>query len=105
MKPEDTSLPASESNPYLIRTPVQVFNIAKDLTSHYKQANDIDVDRLHFSDSAPLGPLATFEGIYDGNGFKVNNLIMTGAALVLKNEGTIRNLHIASDGLTHPGNP
>lgn len=103
MKPEDTSLPASASNPYLIRTPVQVFNIAKDLTSHYKQANDIDVDRLHFSDSAPLGPLATFEGTYDGNGFKVNNLIMTGAALVLRNEGTIRNLHIASGRINASG--
>lgn len=103
MKLENPGLQPDENNPYLIRTPVQVFNMAKQLDGDYKQMNDIDVDRLHFSENQPLGPLATFTGSYDGNGFKVNNLIMTGAALILRNEGKIKNLHIASGRINATG--
>ncbi len=48
-----------------------------------------------------VNPMASFNGILDGNGYTIKNFSMTNTsstqfALVLKNEGTIKNLNIES---------
>ncbi|MCD7936172.1 MAG: hypothetical protein LUG98_04865, partial [Tannerellaceae bacterium] len=103
MRLENPELPAAEDNPYLISTPVQVFNIAKDLTASYKQMNDIDVDRLSYTDARPLVPLETFSGIFDGNGYRIQNLVMSGPGLITRNEGTIKDLFIVSGRINAAG--
>ncbi|MCD7935817.1 MAG: hypothetical protein LUG98_03065 [Tannerellaceae bacterium] len=103
MKLENPALPPGEDNPYLISTPVQVFNIAKDLTGSYKQANDIDVNRLSYTDDEPLVPLETFSGVFDGNGYRIQNLVMSGAGLLKRNEGILRDLFISSGRIDAAG--
>ncbi|MCC8152738.1 MAG: fimbrillin family protein [Tannerellaceae bacterium] len=100
---ENPALPPADDNPYLIYTPVQIFNIAKDLTASYKQMEDLDVNRLSYSTASPLVPLETFEGVFDGNGYLIQNLIMTGPALIRRNEGTLKNLRIASGRINAAG--
>ncbi|MCD8177010.1 MAG: fimbrillin family protein [Tannerellaceae bacterium] len=103
MRLENPGQPPAPGNPYLISTPVQVFNIAKDLTASYKQVNDLDIDRLNYTTSSPLVPLETFEGVFDGNGYQIQNLVMTGPALIERNEGTLKNLRIASGRIDATG--
>ncbi len=99
----DSSLPNSENNPYLIKTPVQIFNMGKDLTASYRLEQNIDIDRLNYTVDFPLFPLETFKGIFDGNGYQVQNLMMQGPALVRRNEGTIKNLHLAAGRINAAG--
>ncbi|MCD8260579.1 MAG: hypothetical protein LUD15_03050 [Bacteroides sp.] len=103
MQLENGSAANSESNPYLVYTPVQLMNLDKETGNYYRQMNDIDLDQLVYSESNILGPIDSFSGNFDGNGYRLNNLYVTGAGLVHTNNGTIRNLHIDSGRLNAIG--
>ncbi|MCD8167055.1 MAG: fimbrillin family protein [Bacteroides sp.] len=103
MQLQNGSAANSESNPYLVYTPVQLMNLDKETGRFYRQMNDIDLDQLIYSESNTLGPIDSFDGIFDGNGYRLNNLYVTGTGLVHTNNGTIRNLHIDSGCLNATG--
>ncbi|MCC8173190.1 MAG: fimbrillin family protein, partial [Odoribacter sp.] len=96
MKLLKSGVPAGRDNPYMISTPVQIFNIASDESAAYILMNDVDVDRLNYSESNTLSGLNTFSGYFDGNGYRINNLMLTGSGLIGTNNGTIENLHLSA---------
>ena len=87
--------PNSETNPYLITTPVQFLNLSKDLAAFYKQASVIDLKALIVSGAdATFAGFDDFTGTYDGNGFWLANMNITGPGLFKTNKGTLRNIRI-----------
>lgn len=87
--------PNSETNPYLITTPIQFLNLSKDLAAFYKQASVIDLKALTVSGAdATFAGFDDFTGTYDGNGFWLANMNITGPGLFKTNKGTLRNIRI-----------
>ncbi len=103
MRLENPSGVPGPTNPYLIYTPVQIFNIAKDLTGTYQQMADLDISRLTYAGRALLEPLGTFTGMFDGNGYRLNNMVLTGPGLVERNEGVLKNINIDSGRINADG--
>ncbi|MCG6190685.1 GLUG motif-containing protein, partial [Maribellus maritimus] len=63
----------SKGNPYLIATPLQLYNVRNDLKAHYRQVADIDLSV--YPNWLPIGGNNNpFKGTYDGNGFTISNL-------------------------------
>ncbi|MEJ6950962.1 GLUG motif-containing protein [Natronospora cellulosivora (SeqCode)] len=63
------------------------------LNSHYKLINDIDMEGIEFT------PIETFQGVFDGKGFAINNLYINmpdddNIGLFSINEGSIKNLQL-----------
>lgn len=89
---------------YVISDPRHL-TIVKDMEGDYRLANDIDcagwtIDPIGYY--VDMSDFESFRGTFDGAGFKIENLSLTKQAycgLFAMNEGTIKNLHIASGEL------
>jgi hypothetical protein len=72
----------TETDPYLISTPVQLYNVRYALDACFKQTQDIDMNVEPFNTDigwTPIGNAVTdgyisFSGIYDGDAWKISNL-------------------------------
>lgn len=83
----------SEANPYLVETPLQFMNLYKETTgTFFQQANDLDFESLNVA----FIPITSFSGTYDGNGKRILNATFSGNGLFATNNGTIKNIRIAS---------
>lgn len=90
----------SEANPYLVETPLQFINLSKETTgTYFQQVNDLDLESLNVA----FTPIATFSGVYDGNGKRILNATFNGNGLFATNSGTIKNIRIASGKITAKG--
>ncbi len=97
MLPENPGLPYGENNPYMITTPVQFMNVAKDLSAHYKQAETIDLNTLNLIGSDRIfNGFGDFSGTYDGNNNRIDGLDIVGPGLFSFNSGTLRDIRIFS---------
>jgi uncharacterized protein (UPF0297 family) len=68
----------TEEDPYLISNPYQLHAIRRNMTSHFKLVNNIDLNG-YFENWYPIGDnnlyfQEKFTGTLDGNGFEVENL-------------------------------
>lgn len=97
MLTENPGLPYGPDNPYIITTPVQFMNVAKDLTAHYKQAATIDLSTLNLIGTDRFfNGFGDFSGTYDGNNNRIDELDIEGPGLFSTNNGTLRNIRIFS---------
>ena len=66
----------TESDPYLITSPDELFEVRNSLSSHYKLMNDIDLEEWLAEESPTQGwiPIQKFTGTFDGNGHTISNL-------------------------------
>lgn len=60
-------------NPYLVGDPADLNAVRNNLSAYYKQVCDIDMSE--FGNWIPIGNDPGFEGYYNGNGYKIDNLI------------------------------
>lgn len=95
---------SSESNPYLVTTPVQLRGVEVGQTNttgtgsgrnYYRQMNDIDIS-TYTSDWKPIKSGA----LYDGKGYKIKKLNSTRGGIFSFNGGTIQNTHLESGTIT-----
>lgn len=90
----------SATNPYLVETPLQFMNLAKETTgTYFQQENDLDLESLNVA----FTPIESFNGTYDGNGKRILNATFSGNGLFTTNSGTIKNIRIASGKITATG--
>jgi len=70
----------SSENPYKVMTAEQLYMVRNNLSGHYLQVADIDLDILPYNSGVgwtPIGNITTpFEGKYDGGGFTISNLLI-----------------------------
>ncbi|MCD7900709.1 MAG: fimbrillin family protein [Bacteroides sp.] len=87
----------SEDNPYMITTPVQFMNVAKDLSSHYRLAATIDLHTLNLIDQARIfNGFGAFTGSFDGNSYRIDGIDIQAPGLFVSNSGTIKNIRIST---------
>ena len=91
MLKQDPNKAMSESNPYMVTTPLQFINIDKELSGHYKQSKVLDMSGLNVSEFKGLGVLA---GSYNGDDLGISNLHIKGPGLFKENKGVIRGMHV-----------
>lgn len=106
MVPENPAAPAGPDNPYLITTPVQFMNMAKDLTAHYRQAVTIDLRALNLIESVRIfNGFGDFTGTYDGNGFRIDELDIASAGLFnsIGAGSVVRNVRISTGTIDGTG--
>ncbi|MEE8670424.1 MAG: hypothetical protein SOI41_07290 [Heyndrickxia coagulans] len=60
-------------NPYLVGDPADLNAVRNNLSAYYKQVCDIDMSE--FGNWIPIGNDPGFGGYYNGNGYKIDNLI------------------------------
>lgn len=60
-------------NPYLVGDPADLNAVRNNLSAYYKQVCDIDMSG--FGNWIPIGNDPGFGGYYNGNGYKIDNLI------------------------------
>ncbi|MCI1574741.1 MAG: hypothetical protein LKH78_03290 [Weizmannia coagulans] len=60
-------------NPYLVGDPADLNAVRNNLSAYYKQVCDIDMSE--FGNWIPIGNDPGFRGYYNGNGYKIDNLI------------------------------
>ena len=87
----------SAADPYLVTTPPQLRGVdaegANDNsaeTEYYEQKADLDLSAYDNWKPVKSGAL------YDGKGYKVNNLVSTQGGIFSSNGGTIQNVHLTS---------
>ncbi|MBR6319659.1 MAG: hypothetical protein IKR50_04390 [Prevotella sp.] len=96
----------TEKNPYLVKTPEDLFDVRMELSAHYKLINDIDLTEWIKDESpkqgwTPIGTETTpFTGIFDGNNKTIKGLYINksdvdnvGLFGYLK-KGTIKNVSL-----------
>lgn len=104
MLTENPGQPYGPDNPYMITTPVQFMNVAKDLSGHYKQAATIDLSNLNLIGSDRIfNGFGDFSGTYDGNNNRIDELDIEGPGLFSTNNGTLRNIRIFSGTMDASG--
>lgn len=89
-------------NPYLVQTPLQLMNIDKGLGLNYRQAVNLDMSTLTLDQAgttfggigATVPNTGAFTGTYDGNGFLISHLEVTGPGLFVTNNGILQNIRI-----------
>lgn len=93
--------------PVPVVLPSMLVGVSSDLTLHYKQYCDIDMEGKTWTPLGTYSPLAPFEGEYDGNGFKISNYTYDDGAASFTPfgffsyvTGTIKNLQIESPSLS-----
>ena len=66
----------TENDPYLVKTPDDLFDIRNDLSACYKLANDIDLTEWIAEENPTNGwaPIDNFTGTFDGDGHTINGL-------------------------------
>ncbi|WP_010174900.1 hypothetical protein [Bacillus coahuilensis] len=66
----------TQSDPYLVSTPEDFFNINNNLSAHYEQVNNIDFTNIDFQIIGPysMGTGKEFLGYYNGNGYSLTNI-------------------------------
>lgn len=68
------------SDPYQISTPVHLYNIRENLSAHYIQINDIDLNVAPFNEGYGWTPIGNssmkFMGSFNGQGFTISNMYM-----------------------------
>ncbi len=89
--------PNSESNPYLITTPVQFMNVDKEPGAHYRQVETVDLNTLNLIGAERIfNGFGDFSGSYDGYGNRIDGLDIEGPGLFKSNSGTLKNIRIYS---------
>lgn len=90
----------SAADPYLVTTPPQLRGVdaegANDNsaeTEYYEQKADLDLSA--YDNWKPVKSRA----LYDGKGYKVNNLVSTQGGIFSYNGGTIQNVHLVSGNI------
>ncbi len=64
-------------DPYIVATHEHLSNIRTNLKAEYIQTDDINLDVAPWNTGAGWAPIAgDFAGVYDGNGFVINNLFI-----------------------------
>ncbi|MGB4033860.1 MAG: hypothetical protein WBM21_03365, partial [Christensenellales bacterium] len=104
----DSGQDNSESNPYLINSPEDLACLALKVNSgqtfnggYFLQTQDIDLGAHYFM---PIGYGTAFEGVYDGDRKKINNLIIdlpqnsfpVGLFGFVSQSGVLKNININS---------
>ena len=66
----------TELNPYLVEDAQDLWAVRNDLSAHYKQTADIDLNVYSTGDGwIPIGQeTVEFTGVYDGNNYEIRNL-------------------------------
>ncbi|SFR65038.1 M26 family metallopeptidase [Anaeromicropila populeti] len=73
--PEPSGIPELAEDQYYIITDADQFDfIRENLTEHYRLGNDIDFSSINFTVIGSVD--APFEGVFDGNGFTMSNVII-----------------------------
>ena len=99
-------LSPSATNPYLVTTPAQFLNIAKNLSASYMQADTIDLRSLSVSGAAAIfSGFGELTGTYDGNGLYISNVSINGSGLFSANSGTIKNVRLYTGAVDASGQP
>ncbi|WP_294609147.1 fimbrillin family protein [uncultured Bacteroides sp.] len=87
----------SATDPYLVTTPPQLRGVDAEGTNnnsleteYYEQKADLDLSAYDNWKPVKSGAL------YDGKGYKVNNLVSTQGGIFSSNGGTIQNVHLTS---------
>ena len=95
------------NNPYLVQTPLQLMNIDKQPELNYRQAVNLDMSELTLDQAGTafggIGAAVPFSGTYDGNGFVISHLEVTGPGLFVTNNGTLQNIRIYSGTINAAG--
>lgn len=103
----------TEEHPYLISTKTHLNNVRNYLDAHYLMLNDISISNDDYQESGifynngsgwlPIGAEKVFNGVFNGGGFGIDNLLIniedggiTSVGLFAINSGTIKNLTIKS---------
>ncbi|MCD8185262.1 MAG: hypothetical protein LUD68_02025 [Rikenellaceae bacterium] len=88
--------PVSENNPYLITTPVQFLNVAKDLTTYYELDTTIDLNILsRVNGGQVFNGFGDFSGVFDGNGYRIDGIDIAAPGLFRINTGVLKNIHLS----------
>ncbi|MDR1753342.1 MAG: Ig-like domain-containing protein [Eubacterium sp.] len=87
------------NDPYIIKTYNHLENVRKYLTAHFRMESDITFPANHvFQPIGESGTYKTFSGVFDGNGYTIHNLNVSGTSRVglfgQTNTATIQNLKI-----------
>ncbi len=94
--PSPKNLPDPSSNVIEISTVGQLIDVSKNLSGSYKLMADIDLSAV---DWTPIGTSSTsFTGIFDGNGYVIKNLKISGkeySGLFGYNQGRLMNIELA----------
>ncbi len=89
----------TSDSPYLITRCSQFLEIASNLSSYYKQANDIDCTGTSFSSIS-----GSFGGTLDGNNYAISNITITGKGFFEStNDAVIKNVRLISGSVTNAG--
>src|SRR5690606_12464670 len=66
----------TELNPFLVEDAQDLWAVRDNLSAHYKQTADIDLNVYSTDDGwIPIGqPTVEFTGVYDGDGYEIRNL-------------------------------
>ena len=90
--------PYTSENPYLVQTPLQLINIDKAPTLNYRQAVNLNMSELTLDQAGVafggIGQSTAFSGTFNGNGFLISNLKVSGPGLFVTNNGTLQNVRI-----------
>ena len=98
--------PYSDANPYMVMTPLQLLNIAREPSLRYRQGQNLNMSELTLDQAnSTFGGIDGFTGEYDGNGFMIAELNATGPGLFTTNGGTIRNIRVFSGTVDATGQP
>ena len=105
------------AHPYLISTKEHLNNVRNHLNASFRMLNDIIISDEDYLEGGmfynngngwkPLGESNSFKGVFDGNGFAVENLYIKldcanvkSVGLFAVNEGTIQNLTVRSGSIS-----
>lgn len=91
----------TEDDPYLISTADDLRAAGADLTGHYKQLNDIDLNHKEFPVIAATNSPG-FQGSYDGQGYKIQNLKISADSYYIGLFGCVKNAEIKNIKLIDP---
>ena len=86
------------SDPYLIATPADFYNVRNHTGKYFLQVCDISMEGYS------LTPVSSFSGTYDGGGYAITDVTMTiytdRAGLFGNNSGTIKNINLENCSIT-----
>jgi len=72
----------TEEDPYEVATPAHLNNVRERLNAYFKQTADIDLNVEPYKTDRGWEPIGTeaspFEGVYDGDGKAISNLLISG---------------------------
>lgn len=106
----------TSSDPFLIYTPLDFYNVRNNLTAYYKLANNLDCSQLEWSPIA-TSAAKSFKGYFDGNGKTIKGIRYVGSTTAVSIFGhvggntntdvacpTIKNLTIRDSELVSTSN-